>query len=81
MFKRLAWMTVGFSLAVWSRRVVRARIERYRPSQVSVRLTRSMHRAGERVRAAADEGLRAMREREEQLRRGHLPTGGHQPHR
>lgn len=81
MFKRLAWMTVGFSLAVWSRRVVRARIERYRPSQVSVRLTRSMNRAGERVRAAADEGLRAMREREEQLRRGHLPIGGHQPHR
>lgn len=85
MFKRLSWMTVGtgfgFGLAVWCRRAVRARIRRYRPSQVSLRLNRSAGRAGERLRAAADEGRHAMREREEQLRRRHLPTGGGDPQR
>ncbi len=85
MFKRLSWMTVGtgfgFGLAVWCRRVVRARIRRYRPSQLTVRINRSVGRAGQRLRAAADEGRHAMREREEQLRRRHLPAGGADPQR
>ena len=80
MLKRLTWMTMGtgfgFGLAVWCRRAVRSRVERYRPSQVSPRFTRSLRTAGERLHAAADEGRLAMREREEQLRRRHDPAEG-----
>lgn len=74
MFKRLSWMTmgtgVGFGLAVWCRRAVRARLRRYRPSQMSHRL-----------RTAAGEGRQAMREREQQLRRRQVPAGGEQRQR
>lgn len=69
MFKRISWMTmgtgIGFGLAVWCRRVVRARLRRYRPSQVARRL-----------RTAAGEGRQAMREREEQLRQRDGWAGG-----
>ena len=39
MFKRLSWLTMGaglgFGVAVWGRRKVRATVERYRPSAVT----------------------------------------------
>jgi hypothetical protein len=74
-FKRLSWLTVGtgfgFGLAVWLRRALRARIERYRPAQVSAGLTKKLRRLGDDVRAAALEGRSAMRDREAELRRSH----------
>ena len=80
MLKRLTWMTMGtgfgFGLAVWCRRVVRSRVERYRPSQLSRRFSASVRSAGERLHVAAGEGRLAMREREEQLRRRHAPAEG-----
>lgn len=75
MFKRLTWLTVGtgfgLGLAVWLRRAVRTRIERYRPAQVSAGLSKALRRFGDDVRAAAHEGRSAMRDREADLRRSH----------
>lgn len=70
MFKRLSWMTVGFGLAVWSRRVVRAKVRRYRPAHVSAELGVGVRRFGDELRVAAREGRSAMRQREAELRRG-----------
>ena len=85
MLKRLTWMTMGtgfgFGLALWCRRAVRIRVERYRPSQASQRIARSLRGAGERLRGAADDGRRAMHEREQQLRGCHAATGGEGAHR
>ncbi len=85
MFKRLTWMTMGtglgFGLALWCRRVVQARLRRYRPTQVTARLVASATHTGERLRSAASAGRHAMREREEQLRRHHAPSGGKRRHR
>lgn len=85
MFKRLTWMTMGtgfgFGLALWCRRAVRVRVERYRPAQLRRRIGVSVRGVGERLHAAADEGRRAMREREEQLRRSHAPSGAVRAHR
>ena len=74
MFKRLSWMTVGtgfgFGLAVWCRRVVRAKVRRYRPARLSTDLTTGVRRIGDDLRVAAREGRSAMHEREAELRRG-----------
>ncbi len=75
MFKRLTWMTmgtgVGFGAAVWGRRKVRAKIERYRPAAVTADATQAVRRLGHDLRTARDEGRRAMRQREAELRLTH----------
>ncbi|MDP9453766.1 MAG: hypothetical protein M3P97_10355 [Actinomycetota bacterium] len=75
MFKRLTWMTmgtgVGFGAAVWGRRKVRARLERYRPAQVGLEATRAVRRVGDDLRRAKAEGAEAMRQREAELRLRH----------
>lgn len=72
MFKRLSWLTMGaglgFGVAVWGRRKVRATVERYRPSAVTASWTKKLRRFGDDLRAAGHEGRSAMREREWELR-------------
>lgn len=72
MFKRLTWMTmgtgVGFGLAVWGQRKIKAKVARYQPSRVTAELTGGVRRLGEEVRAATEEGRAAMRQREAELR-------------
>ena len=85
MFKRLSWLGVGtgfgFGLAVWCRRAVRARIERYRPARISAGATDAVRQLGDHLRAAAHEGRTAMLQREADLRRAHPepPTPGGPP--
>lgn len=77
MFKRLTWMTVGTGVgmgaALWGQRKVRAKIERYRPAQVTVEVTRAVRRLGGNLRTARDEGRHAMHQREAELRLTHPP--------
>ncbi len=72
MFKRLTWMTmgtgVGFGLAVWGQRKVKATVARYQPARLTTELTGGVRRIGEDVRNAAEEGRAAMRQREAELR-------------
>ncbi len=77
MFKRLTWMTmgtgVGFGAALWGRRKVQAKIERYRPAQVMAEASQAARHLGTHLRAARDEGREAMRQREAELRLTHPP--------
>jgi hypothetical protein len=67
MFKRLFWLCAGVGVGLWLQRRLRAQIERYAPEQVVRSLSAD-------VRAAAQEGRTAMREREESLRAQFRPT-------
>jgi hypothetical protein len=73
-FKRLTWMTmgtgVGFGLAVWGQRKVKATLSRFQPARLTAEVTGGVRRLGEDVRTAAEEGRAAMRQREAELRAG-----------
>ncbi len=85
MFKRLTWMTmgtgVGFGLALWGQRKVKATVARYQPARLTAEVTGGVRRLGEDVRTAAEEGRAAMRQRETELRgrpaRPAPPSGRH----
>ncbi len=62
---------VGVGATLWGRRKVRARMARYRPAQVTAQATRAVRRFGAELRAAADAGRQAMRQREAELRLAH----------
>lgn len=72
MFKRLFWLTVGlaigFGTSYWTVRYVRRTIERYTPERLAADARRVARTVGADLRAAASEGLVAMREREAELR-------------
>jgi hypothetical protein len=70
-FKRLFWLLVGtgfgFGVSFWFMRFVRSTIERYTPERVSGDLAGALKSFGADLRAAAEEGRAAMREREAEL--------------
>lgn len=72
MFRRLFWLVVGagfgFGVSFWLMRFVRQTVERYSPERVSDDLAGALRSFGADLRAAANEGRMAMREREEELR-------------
>jgi hypothetical protein len=67
MFKRARWLTTGVAVGVgtsmWLQRRLKTAAQRYRPASVAVA-------AAARARDALDEGRRAMRQREAELRGG-----------
>lgn len=76
MFKRIFWLTVGYLAGIGSsfwmiRRLQRrlaAAVARYAPAEVRARVGGTVVGVGATMRASVDEGRRAMRERESQLR-------------
>ena len=72
MFKRLFWLLIGagfgFGMSFWLARAIRQTVERYTPQRVSNDLTDALRALGKDLRAAAEEGREAMRERETELR-------------
>lgn len=72
MFKRLFWLIVGagfgFGVSFWLMRFVKETMNRYSPERVSTDLAGALRSLGGDIRAAAQEGREAMREREAQLR-------------
>ena len=72
MFKRLFWLVVGvgfgFGMSFWVSRVVKAKMARLSPENVSSELAGALRDLGQSVRAAVAEGREAMREREAELR-------------
>jgi hypothetical protein len=73
-FKRLFWLSVGaaagFTGSVWLQRRVRQAVDRLAPDSVQAD-----------VRAAWQEGRRAMRSRESELRERYSPNGRFTAHR
>lgn len=71
MFKRLFWLLIGvgfgFGVSFWLMRFVRSTMERYTPERVSGDLAGAIKAFGSDLRAAAEEGRAAMREREAEL--------------
>ena len=71
MFKRLFWLLTGigfgFGVSFWLMRFVRSTVERYTPEKVSGDLAGAIRAFGSDLRAAAEEGRAAMREREAEL--------------
>ncbi len=71
MFKRLFWLLMGigfgFGVSFWLMRFVRSTMERYTPERVSTDLAGALKSFGGDLRAAAEEGRAAMREREAEL--------------
>jgi hypothetical protein len=67
MLKRVRWLTTGVAVGVgtsmWLQRRLRTAAQRYRPASLA-------GGAATRVRDALDEGRRAMRQREAELRGG-----------
>lgn len=72
MFKRLLWLSIGigfgFGLSFWLVRLVREKVARYAPDQVSADLAGAVKDLGATVKAALADGAAAMREREAELR-------------
>jgi hypothetical protein len=70
-FKRLFWLLTGigfgFGVSFWLMRFVRSTVERYTPERVSGDLAGALKSFGADLRAAAEEGRAAMREREAEL--------------
>jgi hypothetical protein len=62
---------VGFGAALWGRRKVRSTLDRFRPAQVTAEASQAVRRLGDDLRAARDEGRRAMHQREAELRLTH----------
>lgn len=78
MFKRLFWLTVGvgfgFGMSFWLTRLVREKVARLSPENVSAEMARALRELGRDLRAAVAEGREAMREREAELREAVEPT-------
>ena len=72
MLKRLFWLVVGvgfgFGMSFWVTRMVREKVARFSPENVSAELAKAMSSLGRDVRAAVSEGREAMREREAAVR-------------
>ncbi|MFP5375778.1 MAG: hypothetical protein ACLGIO_03210 [Acidimicrobiia bacterium] len=72
MFRRLFWLTVGvgfgFGMSFWVSRMVRAKVARLSPDNVSAEVAGALRDLGRELRAAVAEGREAMREREADLR-------------
>jgi hypothetical protein len=71
-FKRTFWFStgaaVGLGSSVWAGRKVKRAAQRFMPEEVQREVTDRARRVGRDVRAAANEGRTAMREREAELR-------------
>lgn len=72
MLKRLFWMLVGvgfgFGMSFWVTRMIREKVARWSPENVSAELSRALRDFGKDLRAAVSEGAEAMRDREAELR-------------
>ncbi|HVE46353.1 MAG TPA: hypothetical protein VNA57_06365 [Acidimicrobiales bacterium] len=72
MFKRLLWLSIGigfgFGVSFWLIRMVKEKVARYAPDQVSADLAGAVKDLGATVKAALADGAAAMREREAELR-------------
>ena len=72
MLKRLFWLLTGagfgFGMSFWLMRLVREKVARYSPEQVSADLARAVRDLGRDLRAAVKEGAEATRAREAELR-------------
>lgn len=72
MLKRLFWMLVGigfgFGMSFWVTRLIREKVAKWSPENVSTELSRALRDLGEDLRSAVSEGAQAMRERETELR-------------
>lgn len=72
MFKRLFWLVIGagfgFGMSFWITRVVRERIARYSPEQISADLAGAIKSLGRDLREAVEAGAEAMRDKEAELR-------------
>lgn len=72
MFKRLFWLFLGvgfgFGMSFWVSRMVKGKVARLSPENVSAELAGGLRNFGRDLRAAVAEGRDAMREREAQLR-------------
>ncbi len=79
MFKRVTWLGVGFTIGVGTTvvaaRKARQQLDRFKPNAVAVRVTDNItDRASsfrDQVAAALDDGKRAARDREQELRARH----------
>lgn len=73
MFRRFFWLVTGagfgFGASLWVARAVRLTADRFRPQRVGTDLGSAILQLGRDVRAAAGEGLAAMREEEAVIRR------------
>jgi predicted nucleic acid-binding protein len=85
LIRRLVWFasgaTAGFGGAMWIRRRLLRGFRRYVPERVSAEMTASARRLGTGVRDAIEEGRRAARQREAELRRELRPGAGPRPRR
>lgn len=74
MFKRFFWLTVGLSIgygtSFWLMRTVRRTVERFTPQRISSDVVAGARSFADELKAALDEGLAAMRQREAELRAG-----------
>ena len=72
MFKRLLWLTIGigfgFGVSFWLIRTVREKVARYTPERVQEDLAGAVRELTTTVKAALNDGVAAMREREAELR-------------
>lgn len=70
--RRLLWLVVGvgfgFGLSFWVTRLVRQKVARYSPEQLSSDLAAAVKGLRGDLRSALKEGRAAMREREAELR-------------
>ncbi len=77
MLKRLFWVMVGtgfgFGMSFWLTRLVREKVARWSPENVSAELSQALRDLGGELRAAVSEGREAMRQREAELRE-HVQT-------
>ena len=74
MFKRFFWLTVGLSIgygtSFWLLRTVRRTVERFTPQRLGSDVVAGARSFADELKAALDEGLAAMRQREAELRAG-----------
>jgi hypothetical protein len=72
MFKRVTWLGVGFGIGVGTTvvaaRKAKQQIDRYKPNAVVDRVTDRAQVLRDHLSAAVDDGRRAAREREAELR-------------
>ena len=72
MFKRLFWLTVGLTIgygtSFWLMRTVRRTVERLTPERLGRDAVAGAKSVGAELKAALEEGMAAMREREAELR-------------
>lgn len=72
MLRRLFWVALGLGMGLgvsfWFMRLVRQTVARYSPERLGTDLADAVRALGSDLRAAAEEGRQAMRERESELR-------------